>query len=97
MPMLDRMIKAEDEWLDARGIEGSGTPRGKKEVTQEMTKARAINDQEKMHGSAGYIPKRNEFEYEWLNECETSIGDMEFNEDVCPHLPAKHAVIVVSS
>ena len=53
-----------------------------------MTKARAINDQEKMHGSAGYIPKRNEFEYEWLNECETSIGDMEFNEDVRPcHQP----------
>ena len=47
-----------------------------------MTKARAINDQEKMHGSAGFIPKRNEFEYEWFNECETSIADMEFNADV---------------
>jgi transcriptional adapter 2-alpha len=82
MPMTDRTIAAEDEWKDASGIEGSGTPRGKKEVTKEMTKARAINDQEKMHGSAGFIPKRNEFEYEWFNECETSIADMEFNADV---------------
>ena len=39
------------------------------------------NEQEKMHGSAGFIMKRNEFEYEWNNECETSIADMEFNAD----------------
>ena len=81
--------------LDASGIEGSGTPRGKKEVTKEMTKARAINDQEKMHGSAGYIPKRNEFEYEWFNECETTIGDMEFNADVRMHPAAEVAVTVL--
>jgi hypothetical protein len=68
MPETDRIIPRGDEWMDeehASGAnEGNGTPRGKKNVTLEMTKARERNDQEKMHAFAGYIPKRNEFEYE---------------------------------
>lgn len=45
MATAGRCITQQDEWKDASGIEGTGTPRGKKEVTKEMTKARAINDQ----------------------------------------------------
>eukprot|EP01052_Picozoa_sp_SAG31_P027403 SAG31_NODE_2564_length_5468_cov_78.362316_3_plen_37_part_00 len=32
----------------------------------------------------GFIPKREEFEYEWDNDCETAIGDMEFSADDTP-------------
>ena len=46
-----------------------------------MTKARERNDQEKMHAFAGYIPKRGEFEYQWNNDGELAIADMEFNAD----------------
>lgn len=34
--------------------------------------------------AGGFIPKREEFEYEWDNECESSIGDMEFGADDTP-------------
>ena len=81
LPMTTRLVPQEDEWSTAQGIEGSGTPRGKKVITEEMTMARKRIAEEKMTGCAGYIRKRNEFETEWYNECETVIGDMEFTAD----------------
>jgi hypothetical protein len=51
------------------------------QVTAEMAKARQRNDQEKLHAFAGYIPKRHEFEYEWNNDAENAVGDMEFTTE----------------
>eukprot|EP01052_Picozoa_sp_SAG31_P027404 SAG31_NODE_2564_length_5468_cov_78.362316_4_plen_95_part_00 len=53
LPEVDRIVAVDEEWTDAQGVEGTGTPRGKRDITKEMNLARSQNDEEKMHDYGG--------------------------------------------